>query len=63
MVGTLPVVMPWLGKEDITGVGHAALVYRVQAHHRHMEQNLCSVTCNRLYVVVGGGIQANTMEG
>ena len=40
----IPVVVPGLGKEDITGVGHTALVYRVQAHHRHVEQNLSRVT-------------------
>ena len=40
----VPVVMPRLGKEDITGVGHAALVDGVQAHHRHVEQHLSGVT-------------------
>ena len=45
-VSLLPVVVPGLYKEDITGVGHAALVYRVQAHHRHVEQHLGGVTCN-----------------
>ena len=40
----LPVVVPRLCKEDITGVGHTALVYRVQAHHCHVEEDLRSVT-------------------
>ena len=40
----LPVVVPRLCKEDITGIGHTALVYRVQAHHRHVEEHLSSVT-------------------
>ena len=41
----IPVVMPGLCKEDITGVGHTALVYGVQAHHCHVEEHLSSVTC------------------
>ena len=44
LTGVVPVVVPGLCKEDITGVRHAALVYRVQAHHRHVEEDLSSVT-------------------
>ena len=33
----LPIVLPRLGKEDITGVGHTAFIYRVQRHNSYME--------------------------
>ena len=38
-----PVVFPWLCKEDITSVGHAALVDGVEGHDRHVEEHLGGV--------------------
>ena len=38
-----PVVFPWLCKEDITSVGHAALVDGVEGHDGHVEEHLGGV--------------------
>ena len=44
-----PVVFPWLCKEDITSVGHAALVDGVEGHDGHVEEHLGGVAWTQLH--------------
>ena len=49
LVKCSPVVFPWLCKEDITSVGHAALVDGVEGHDGHVEEHLGGVAWTQLH--------------
>ena len=55
-----PVVFPWLCKEDITSVGHAALVDGVEGHDGHVEEHLGGVAWTQLHGYHG---EDQTLQG